>query len=334
MSFLNSGLWADTCEIPATLARTLDEAVGFNEAAAVVGADGIRRLVVTGNGASYYVAMALWLASLEGSKGPFEVVAVPAGLVATGRFRWCPGDAVLAVSASGEFRDVIEAVESSVPRPFVLVTSSPESTLGRLCDVLVRVHIVPQRAVTHTFAFTGAVMACLAVWARVSQDGELRAAVAGAPEVAAAAIAQTVAWAEATFDGLAVPGTAMCLGEGPAWAAALESALLIKEVARLGCEGVEVREGVTSTLTGMPPGSLAIALPTAGDPFIAEARQLCERQGLRWVEAPGAELADPRLATITAFPAGAALSAHFAGLAGHDSDRPTWVSSYYSTARR
>ena len=38
-----------------------------------------RRIVVTGNGAAYYAALALWTAALQAPQGP-EVVALPAGV--------------------------------------------------------------------------------------------------------------------------------------------------------------------------------------------------------------------------------------------------------------
>ena len=75
----------------------------------------MRRVVASGNGAAYYVAVALWLASLEGPVGP-DVVAVPSGLLARGGFAWRPGDVLLAVSSSGEFRDLVEAVDAGAPR--------------------------------------------------------------------------------------------------------------------------------------------------------------------------------------------------------------------------
>src|SRR5438046_7186454 len=111
-----TGLWQDVSGLPESLAAR----VGVDDVAALLGAQGIRRIVATGNGAAYYVAVALWLASLEGRGGP-EVVAVPSGLVARGAFGWRPDDALLAVSSSGEFRDLVEAVEADDALPLVTV---------------------------------------------------------------------------------------------------------------------------------------------------------------------------------------------------------------------
>jgi hypothetical protein len=65
----------------------------------------------------------------------------------------------------------------------------------------------------------------------------------------------------------------------------------------------------------------------------AETERLCAAAGARVVRLPGVGLADPRLALITALPAGVALAAALAGAAGHDVDEPAWTGAYYETAR-
>src|ERR687895_309988 len=81
------------------------------------GAPGVRRIVATGNGAAYYAAMALWIASVRAPSDRVDVVAVPAGLVAGGAFSWRPGDRLLAISTSGELRDLIEVLEAGATPP-------------------------------------------------------------------------------------------------------------------------------------------------------------------------------------------------------------------------
>src|SRR2546423_1894292 len=77
-----TGLWQDVSELPESLAATITARDGVEDVAALLGSEGVRRIVATGNGAAYYVAVALWLASLEGGAGP-EVVAG-----STPRWRW------------------------------------------------------------------------------------------------------------------------------------------------------------------------------------------------------------------------------------------------------
>ena len=120
-------LWREMADAPKALARTLALADGHAELATLLGAPHVRRIVATGNGASWYVAMVFWLAALA-ARSALDVVAVPAGLVARGTFPWRDGDVLLAFSSSGALRDLVEATaDEHCPRPFGLVTANAES---------------------------------------------------------------------------------------------------------------------------------------------------------------------------------------------------------------
>ncbi len=82
MTITATGLWGDVAGAAEALQDGLDGADGHAELAALL--RGGRRVVATGNGASYYAALALWLAALETPGSAPEVVAVPGGLVAGG----------------------------------------------------------------------------------------------------------------------------------------------------------------------------------------------------------------------------------------------------------
>ena len=327
-----TGLSQDLSELPSSLASTLARRDGFEDVAAVLGSDRVRRVVASGNGAAYYVAVALWLASLESAEGP-EVVAVPSGLLARGAFAWRDGDAFLAVSSSGEFRDLVEAVDAGVPSLFAAVTATPGSTLGSRADARALVTVEHQRAVTHTQAFCGAVAAALAVWAEVTSDDALDAALRRLPDDLGRTIGRARAWAD-EMSGVEAD-TAVVFGSGPAWAAALEAALLLKEVAGIPAEGVETREGATSAMMALRPGALALSLPAGDDdPLLAEAEEICAAQGASVLRAPRGEGVDRRLAAITTFPAVVALSARIGIERGLNVDRPAWTEAYYRVARR
>jgi fructoselysine-6-P-deglycase FrlB-like protein len=330
-----TGLWQDVARMPRELAATLDAAEGFDETVALLTRPGTRRIVVTGNGASYYVGMALWLAALAGERMPVEVVAIPGGLVAQGRFRWREGDVLLAISSSGEFRDVIEAIEDDdMPGPFATVTATPDATVGRAASAVAVVTNPDQLAITHTQAFCGGVLACLALWARISDDAGLEAELRNAPEACASAIDRATAWAEETFDEVDTPTASIAFGTENAWAAALENALLIKEVARIPCEGVETREGATAAMTALLPQHLAVSFPTGQDPLCVEAEELCRSLGAPVLRAPGGDEADRRLAAVTTFPSAVALCAELALRQGRSVDEPEWYGQYTATARR
>jgi fructoselysine-6-P-deglycase FrlB-like protein len=331
----STGVWQDVVAMPASLQATLDAATGFAEVVDLLKRQDVRRIVASGNGASYYVAQALWLAALEGDHHGVEVIAVPGGLIAKGLFRWRTGDALLAVSSSGEFRDILEAIEHpSFQQPVAAVTATPDSTIAETANACALVQVAPQRAVTHTQAFCGAVAACLAIWAEVADDRMLTLAVSEVPQVCEQSLAMTERWVGESLVELPTPSAAIAFGTGPAWAAALEDALLVKEIARVPCEGTETREGATAAMTALMPDHLALSLPIRDDPLIAEAEEICRRRGAYVLRAPGGAEADQRLAAIATFPAALALSVELALRAELDADNPEWIETYYTTARR
>jgi fructoselysine-6-P-deglycase FrlB-like protein len=297
----------------------------------MLGAPAVRRIVASGNGAAYYVCHALWLASLEGREGP-EVLAVPSGLLARGAFAWRDGDVLLAVSSSGEFRDLIEAIEDRAPTPYAAVTSSPDSTIGSRSATRALVAVAHQRAVTHTQAFCGNVVAALGVWAKITADPSLASALARLPDQVDDALQRSRSWAA---EAGAIDATnAIAFGSGPAWAAALEAALLLKEVSGIPAEGVETREGATSTMMALRPGDLALSLPVrSDDPLLAEAEEACAGRGARVLRAPVPSTDDRRLAAVSTFPAAAVISASIGVARGLDVDKPAWTEAYYRVAR-
>ena len=101
------------------------------------------------------------------------IVAVPCGIAVRDGFRWQPGDAVLAVSSSGEFRDVVEIARRAGGRPCVAITADADSSLAAAATAAVLQRVVSQRAVTHTQALAGAYASALALWAAVTGDAEL-----------------------------------------------------------------------------------------------------------------------------------------------------------------
>ena len=121
----STGIWEDALEMPEALQTTLDDSEGFADASLARNdpahcCDRQRRFLLRCPGALARFA--------RGEGCPLEVVAVPGGLLA----KAVPleeGDVLLAISSSGEFRDVIEAIESRLPAP--LRGSDRETTSRR-----------------------------------------------------------------------------------------------------------------------------------------------------------------------------------------------------------
>lgn len=326
------GLWQDALELPESLSATLDAADGFAEVAGLLSHRDAQRIVVTGNGASYYVALNLWLASLMGPTAR-QVIAVPIGLIATGHLEWRRGDVLLAVSSSGEFRDVVDAIlDDSGPRFRAAITSRPDSSVGTNVQARALVSVLGERAVTHTQAYCGAVAASLAVWARVTSDEELEGSLRRSVEEYSALLVSAERWASESLARVDTPAAGVSFGSGPALSGAHEVALLMREVARIPWEGAETREGATTAMYSLGPGQLVLPIGTDKDRLLREAEAACLRSGATVLRLPGAA-GDDRLTAITSFPA-AVRAAIVLGLReGHDVDRPGWIDGYYATAR-
>ena len=215
---------------------------------------GVERIVATGNGAAYYVAHALWLASLEGEPPGPPIVAVPCGIVGARRgsagsratpCSRCPRRASSATWSRSRRR--------AAGRPCVAITASADSSLAAAADATRRAaRRVAARGDAHAGA-RGRVR--LRAGAVGGADGRrrARAALAGAPDAGARAVAEAEAWAAAGLRARPRRRAAVAAGGGPAWAAALELALMLKEIARIPAEGVETREGATSAMFGLGP---------------------------------------------------------------------------------
>lgn len=333
----DTGLWQDLLLTPGTVSATVERADGFDEVAQLLTAPGVRRVIVTGNGAQWHVALALWLAWLGVPEPPVEVLAVPGGLVARGQFPWRSGDRLLALSSSGEFRDVIEAITDGAPQPVAAITATPGSTVGRAAGAAALVRVDTLRARTHTQGYAGALAAGLAVLARMAGDATLAAAARDAGAHMAHALDAAAAQ---PADPGPRPHAGVCLGTGPAWPAALHAALCLREVAILPVDGFETREGATTGRFSVLPGDLAVSI--AGphdDPLRAEAEGILGDAGARVVHVDGAadgpgHPPDARLAPIVALPGVIALAIDLALMAGLDPDAPAWAGAYDRTSRR
>ena len=328
-----TALWQDMCETPETVAASLDAATGHGELARLLASQRSGRILATGNGASFYVATALWLASLSAPL-PAPVVAIPAGLLAADTFTLRPDDLVLAFSASGELRDLVEMVDGRRRLgAFGLVTSTPSSTLANRADAVALVEVRNQRAVTHTQAYLGAAAVALEVLGRASGDSSLRA---GADTMSAALSAQLVGarqWADEATEKLGTPRAAVVFGTGQALVAASEAALLLKEVAGVPAEGMETREGATSGMYALGRDQLVLALPVGSDPLAEEAVAICAGASATVLTAPWPHGLDRRCAVAAHFAHPLALAIRVALAQGRDPDNPNWYATYKSTAR-
>ena len=325
-----TGIWRDLRAAPQALrARPR----GISEASALISSPAVKRLVVSGNGASLNVAHVLSLASLSCGRPTPDVTVVPPGLISSGAFAWREGDVLLAISLSGEFRDLVEAVTAGLVSRVVTLTANPTSTLALAADLTIIVDLPTQRAVTHTCAFCVTVAAVLDLWADVSDDDSLREDLAQSSNASSRAICAVEAWGAELFPTLPNPAAMALFGSGQAWAGAREGALIIKEVAQLPCEADETREAATGLMTATDRTHLVMSLNPADDPAGREAEAIFQRRGATVLRPPGVDAGPSPIAAITVLPAIVAVAAELASRRNRSPDSPDWVDDYYLAAR-
>jgi glucosamine--fructose-6-phosphate aminotransferase (isomerizing) len=337
-------------EGPAAIRATVDATeAGVRAVADDLGARGVRRIWVIGNGTSYHSSLhAAGLA--RRMAGPDDPIAIP---VTAGDFRtFLPrlgrGDALVGISASGEFRDVVGVFEEVRGRiPTVGIVHVPGSTLTRVADHVILSAGGPSGVPVMTKTFSSTLTATiLLVTAAIGYDALLEAA-AGlrlAADHAERAIADAWPVVEKLAAELADAEHIFVVGGGLAHPAALEAALKLKEMALVHAEASETWEMASGPATIVGPGSVVISLAPGGAARAAtdDVVRHCREWGARVIEvAPDRAVADSRFlavpadvderfAPLTLVPPVALLAYVLAGLRGATPDRPAWTERYHS----
>jgi glutamine---fructose-6-phosphate transaminase (isomerizing) len=343
---------AEASAIRATLAEALP---GARAAAEALRAAGTRRIHVIGNGTSYHSALAAaTLHRRHATAGEPTVIALPAGEFRNYLPALGPGDAVIGISASGEFRDVLAVVETLRGRvPTVGIVHVPGSTLDGSVDHVVRSGGGPSGVPVMTKTFVATLAATHLVLGELlggSRAAAVRDALAAAADDVAVAVDAAASRVEALAGELAGREHLFVVGSGNATAAALEAALKLKEMALVHAEAAESWEMASGAATIVGPGSVVIALAPSGPGRAAtlDVARHAAGWGARIIEVgpgdgptidgagflPIPATAVEDLAPLTAVAPVALLAFVLARRRGHDPDHPGWVERYHSQGLR
>lgn len=345
---IEGGIPTEIAAVPEAIRLTLAAArPAAKEAADYLQSLGTRRIFVIGNGTSYHSGLAV--AALHRRHATPDDVAVVA-LTAADFLNYPPKldrrDALLGISASGEFRDVIAAVERFRSQiPTIGVVHVPSSTLARAAERVVIAAGGPSTmpVMTKTFAST-----LVAAQLLVSETlGPLRgdAYVEDALQAAADAEAAILAADERVADiaaRLAGLEHLFVVGSGLGAVAALEAALKLKEMALLHAEGTEASEMASgaATMIGHGAGVVALALDGPGRAAVVDLAVHAQRWGAHVVEVSavqavaGSDHLSVRVAEdqapLAAVPPVALLAYALARRRGATPDSPGWVDRYHT----
>jgi glucosamine--fructose-6-phosphate aminotransferase (isomerizing) len=309
----------------------------------------VRRLHVIGNGTSYHssLACATLYRQSAGLDDP-AVVARTAGDFLTYRPPLGLGDAVLGISASGEFRDVVavaEALRGSVP--FIGVVHVADSSVARVADQVVTSAGGPSDVpvMTKTFSATLAAAELVVLGLLGPQRAEpMVTAILQAADHAEAAIEAAVRDVPLIADALDGAEHLFVVGSGLAHIAAMEAALKLKEVALLHAEPTETWEMTSGASTVIGPETVVVAIAPNGPgrSATAEIVRHAADWGARIVEVGPQQMVPGSLllalpsdaledhAPLTAVPPIVLLADELARRRGLDPDRPGWVERYHS----
>jgi glutamine---fructose-6-phosphate transaminase (isomerizing) len=344
----------EIAEGPDAIRRTVTEARPMSrDIAERLRGRGVRRIHVIGNGTSFHSSLAA--ATLYGRHTePGDPVVVP---VTAGAFLTYPptlgdGDAIVGISASGEFRDVVAVAERWCDRvPVVGIVHVAGSTLTRTATDVVMSSGGPSDVPVMTKTFSATLVATeMLLLDLLGPDRADRVIgeIVQAADHAETAIAAAGLLIDELAAELADAAHVFVVGSGLAHIAAMEAALKLKEMAIIHAEGTETWEMASGAATIVGPGTVVVALAPDGSGRAATADVVAHAAewGARVIEVgptpltPGSTLlplpadAIEDHAPLTAVPPIAMLAFALARHRGFDPDHPAWVERYHSQGLR
>jgi len=312
-------------------------------------AAGIRRVHVIGNGTSFHSSLAS-AALYRRHAGPSDPVVVP--LTAAELARYAPrmddGDAIVGISSSGEFVDVLAVAEAVRGRhPMAGIVHVPGSSLTRLASDLVFSAGGPSTVPVMTKTFSATLVATELLLLELlgpERADPVVAAILAAADHAEAAIAAAEPLVEPLAASLRDARHLFVTGGGMGYPAALEAALKLKEMALVHAEGAEAWEMTSGAATMLGPDAVVIALAPDGParPALGDLLAHAADWGARTIEVgPGRLVATSDLlplsvaaaeehAPLNAVPPVALLAFALARARGANPDHPGWIERYHS----
>jgi glucosamine--fructose-6-phosphate aminotransferase (isomerizing) len=307
----------------------------------------VRRVFLIGNGTSYHSCLAAaTLYRHRASPRDPSVVAITAGEFA----HYCPemesGEALVGISASGEFRDVLSAFQAVRGRvPTIGIIQVPDSSLSRLADHLLVAGGGPSSVPVMSRTFASTLTAAYLLVAQLlgsERASDVTASLARAAEDAEVSISQAAFHLPELAEHLGQIDHFFVVGAGGAYPAALEAALKLKEMALVHAEGVETWEMETGPATLVGPHTAVIALEPEGIGLGSTQDMVrhCAAWGAPIVEVAATPVlpqtdtlplpkgAEEDFASLVAVPPIALLAFEIARRRGLNPDQPEWRARY------
>ncbi|MDE0591510.1 SIS domain-containing protein [Halocynthiibacter sp. C4] len=196
--------------------------------------------------------------------------------------------ASVAFSQSGGSPDLTKLQEAAQKggAETIAILNVVDSPLARASNSVLPIYAGPENAVAATKSYVGMLFASLGILAGFTEDKALQSDLSELPDLARAALA--VDWSAATVP-VARSGSLFCIGRGPSFAIAAESALKFKETCRLHAEAYSAAE-VLHGPVAIAGDRFAALLFSSGDmaaDSITAAKEKLEHQGAAVFEVGG-----------------------------------------------
>jgi glucosamine--fructose-6-phosphate aminotransferase (isomerizing) len=329
-------LHQEILQIPDALANTLEQgAFRIRSAAEALRLRSPRQIILVGGGTSYCAAVAACAhgRALAGPAGPV-IWASPGGDFLASPPPLGDRDVVIAISASGETRDLLAVCDVARQALVIGLTNEPDSSLVRCANETILTFAGQQQIPSTRKTFVASVIALHALWVKFFNYPE--PALAQAANVAQATLTAFDGPMETLAAKLVGCHYTCVFGTGPSWAVAQEAALKLKEIAELTAEGAETRELVQGILPIIGPGTAAIAVapPGSGTQMTIDALAHCRELGaVVQTIGPLSKAWPALLAGVQYIIPFYLLCVHLARQRGLDADNPAWRERYYRIMR-
>jgi glucosamine--fructose-6-phosphate aminotransferase (isomerizing) len=319
---------AEMAEQPARLTRLLDRADQIYRLARDVAPQALTGITMVARGSSDNAAIyGRYL--LEAATGKPVSLAAPSLHTLYGIEADYRGQLAIAISQSGATPEIVatlQALQRAGARGLA-ITNDPRSALADAADATLDLAVGGERAVPATKTVTGQLLA-FAIIARALGRAPFTDAELGAVPGSVQAVLDDPAPAAAAADALVGAPQLIVVARGYLFAAALETAMKIKETCSLlvdGYSAADLRHGPIAAVTaGLPVVAFCVPGPAAAD-VSSLATELRARGATVLIVGGDTGLPEP-LAPIVAVVRGQQLAYELALRLGHDPDSPGGLS--------
>ncbi len=335
-------------ETPEAISQTIQHTrLQARQAALRMKKQNLRRIFLIGNGTSFYTSLAASYTgrSLASSPDAPYVIAIPCGDFRHFMPRVSGQDAVVGLSASGEFRDVVAVFEQLKGQCLTIgITHIPNSSITRVADEILLSSGGPSNVPVMTKTYASTLTAAHLLLLEFFDAGEaIYKHLESSARICENALQELESKIEPIVAALHTYEHAFYFGAGIGYATSLEGALKMKEMAMLHAEGSEIWEYASGPATIVDNRFFCTAFytgrPTDGD--IANSARLSREWGARVIEiGPKAHAQEFHLPvqandfeafnSLSLVPPAALLAYRMARARGHNPDVPAWRERYYA----